>query len=424
MPVLPDDAPWSPLFANVETVVVAPRPSGLSELGSAPGVQLCWAAPRTTLVPLAVPPPWKGAVKVTVPAGCRDAEFQHGDEFSALTLDASDMSFDADIRLSGARVWHGAWLLEAEPNPNNLLGALEAYGLEVVFTAEEIRLPELRLLVGDALPWTRGESQSGDFAAFMDDLGLDVPSLAKHTRRGPYAGAALEALRPLWPSDGPTPPRRARQREALATLDRAQLTPAQQRALSYQLDALAGAPTGKPPAGFATLVVDTHTLEIEVDGTVVLAREMDAQVAEIVAKRASPLEIRVAVPADEAVFVRTMGVGFAASDGGYWSPQAYTGWSALTPGSRHPLVLGRLGRVAPPGTTCIAAEGLPDGVTAELPRFEHAGEQRVVVKAEWPKSALIRPTEAGRYVVVFQEEGMERVRFEADACVGPGASSP
>lgn len=214
----------------------------------------------------------------------------------------------------------------------------------------------------------------------MAAIGLDVPTLAAHTRSSPYAGAALEALQRRWPHDGPTPPRRARDRAALATL-----------------------------------VVDAYTLEVEVGGRVVLMREMDNQIKEIIAKRTEVLPIEVAVPAGEAVYVRTMRIGYAAN-GGYWLANPNEGWSALVAGGRYPIVLGHLSRLAPPGTTCIAVEGVPEGRTAELPPNERAGEQLVFVRDTTPPKARIRPTEAGRYVVVFRPEGMERVHFEAGGC--------
>lgn len=433
MPLLPADAPWSQLFAAAEVRTVEnPATLGallgqeplnetdlLSGLAGFPSVRVCWSAPTTARVPLAVPPPWTGTLTVSAPAGCREGMLEVDDGFSALLLDAEGLVLDAEVRLGGKRVWRERREPAAPPHTDSALDVLNDLGPELIFTREWIRFDELWLLVGDALPWTRGEEDNGDFADFMDDLGLDVVALASRTRDGPYAGAALEALQRLWPRSGPTPPRRVAQRAALATLDRAWLTEEQRRELAYRLDELAGAPSSSAPAGRATIVVDPHTLELEVGGQVVLTREMDVQVAEILAKRAAPLEVTVDVPAGEAVYVRTMDLGFSAADGGWWHSFPHAAWSALLPGGRYTMRLGELDRVAPLGTTCLAAEGVPEGLTARMPAEEHAARQVVQVDARWPRPAVIRPTEPGRYVVQFQPEGMERVRFEAGACAAP-----
>lgn len=95
MPLIPVDAVWSPFFESAEIRRVD-QPIQVTDTGEVhsplsdhepPGLKTaCWKAPASHKIPLAVPPPWKGEVKVTVPAGCRRLLARADEETGAFDL--------------------------------------------------------------------------------------------------------------------------------------------------------------------------------------------------------------------------------------------------------------------------------------------------------------------------------------------------
>lgn len=410
---IPADLPWSPLFETAELRLAGapPPPLGPTPL-EPPARQACWPAAKSVDLPLALPPPWTGTVRVSVPKGCRDIGFEGpAGAPNAVILDSDGLVLEAAARLDGRVVWREQVSPRRDPDAlGNVFGGISP---ALILSEQTLRQDELRLILGDPLPWTRGEDPYDDFAEFVALLDLDLATLARRTARSPYAGAALEAMRAPWPGDGPTAPARAALREAIRGLDPDQLTPDQRQARSWWLEALTGPTSAAPAAGTATLIVDVNTLEIDVAGVPVLKRDMRTHKAIIQANPTATQELSVPVPTGEALWIRTTTTMYAAGAGS-WLVEVDEAWTGLVPGGRYEIRLGQIRRVAPPGTTCVAVEGAPEGT--RLPAHEHAAIQRVEWPGDWPRDAVLRPVEAGLYTVRFQPEGMPRVAFTPGGC--------
>lgn len=411
---LASDEAWRPLFADVR-VEVPQDPFGLAAvLGGVEtdsSTRICWASPARAELPLALPPPWVGTVTVVIPAGCWEAEIGEDAGAVSVAVHATGATLTTRATLDGRVVWSGR-VLAKEPDESDLLGGRSES--EVLrFYPGCVRRAWDEWLVGDALPWTRGERARSEYADFLATAHVSVDVLAHRTAKGPYAGAAIVARQPFWPQDGSPAAARARLGSSLAEIDPTKLTEPQRRELAWVRRDLAGWPIGAPTVGTATILVDPRTLEVEVDGRVVLKRAMDMQTAGIQAKTATPVEVTVQVPASEAVFVRTTGVSFAASDGGWWDAHAESGFAALLPGHRYEVKIGTLQRVAPSGTTCVVAA---EGQDLHIGGDEPAHERPITSSGGGPGVINVWPVEPGLYTVTFDGQGAARVAYAAGAC--------
>jgi hypothetical protein len=328
--MIPTDALWSPLFASAEVAELSPP-------GAEQQVQLCWKKRATIELPLLLVAPYRGTAVVVTPAGCRTGTLSSAEGFTALSLDATDLSLVARVHMGSRETLSVRWPLPEE----------------------------------DGVP--------------------------------PPAGTS------------PPPPVLRLTREHLEYND-------------VRIP-LGVAPVEKT-AGVATLLVDGYTTDVEVDGRSVFHRDWRPPASYVDPGKAAPTPVKVTLPADgRAVHLNTTHQSFSAQDGGFWHEGLDTGYTILLPDHEYRIKLGKINRVAPPGTTCYDAEGGPPGAVVRTAFGESIYENTIIAEVKSNQLAVLprysavglRITESGRYRAHFGPLNTVRVTLDPAGCAAPAA---
>lgn len=328
--MIPTDALWSPLFASAEVAELSPP-------GAEQQVKLCWKKRTTVELPLLLMAPYQGTAVVMTPSGCRTGTLSSAEGFLALSLDATDLSLVAQVRMGSRELHTFRW-----PPPEE-----------------------------------------------------EVPP--------PPAGAT------------PPPPVLRLTRDLLEYND-------------------IRIPLGVPPVekteGVATFLVDGYTTDVEVDGRSIFHRDWRPPASYLDPGKLPPTPVKVALPADgRAVHVNTVHQSFSAQDGGFWHAGLDTGYTVLLPDHDYQIRLGKVTRLAPPGTTCYGAEGGPPGAVVRTAFGESIYENSIIAEvksnqlAVLPRYSIVelRITESGRYMAHFGPLNTVQVTFDPTGCAAPAA---